>query len=957
MPYFRHTLAPLALLLCAALLSGQTKPIAVTGGGLTGPVSGLAYITANVPPPPPGFGYGVSFYNNAWPLLPSPLANFQLGLPSTWITPDNSTYARNGQLCLPGSYAYTVEQGSAVKNFSTLFQTIEGGMGKWVDTRFPYVTPKYKMNSIHECYTNPALEIATPGWSFHGNPLADKDMSLTQLSNRLLVAPDGMTLKAGTNNQFLGVAWMALPLTGYQPPVEYYYLQSVFQTPQNRCLSGNTSGSTSFSGGAYMATCDESQPVLWSLQPAGNGYYQLQTELSAASNLCLEGNTGKATAVHAGAPYMAACNGSSGQLWAFKAANSYYQLQTKLSQQTNQCLESNNPDTGSPANMNACGLFSGQLWGAGLQPNPGQPAVGNKSWTLFFNTTNFKGPVAFYQPDVYEEYGNLNPAAAGRGLDVLPAQAQGGAMEFNTIPLFLSQDTNGVVYSKVPRIQFPMDSNGASVLAQDATYYSPDALFSPAGVWFSGGAASAGTFDSNFVFKPANCGVNPFSFGQYLNSTDPTARVALTGIEQFVQTKLFDSANCRWGLQWTGRQVTTSDGMAVLPEYYQQNGNSRSAVPASAVPASTNLAGATFPAANVGAPLVNSGTPSWTSPGPVKGPFTAYLSDGSMVTYSWYRFVDQPSLQHLNLSAGAKAAPQQKVTQIHQNWPLDRDYMAPPSSGSLVSLDPALLVTPPVGLETGYVPVVTGQSKAAITGPAITSPTITSVVNAANGNSSIAPNTYISVNGVNLAAANISRIWQGSDFVNGQLPVALDGVSVTVNGKAAYVYFISPTQLNLLTPPDAISGSVAVQVTVNGAVSNTYNAAAQSLTPSFFTFGGSYIAATHADGSLLGPTGLYPGASSPAKPGETIILYGNGFGATSQAVVGGAPSQSGTLTPLPAIQIGGLAATVQFAGLISPGLFQLNVVVPSQAPDGNLTIRATANGSSTQSGALVAVQH
>jgi hypothetical protein len=50
------------------------------------------------------------------------------------------------------------------------------------------------------------------------------------------------------------------------------------------------------------------------------------------------------------------------------------------------------------------------------------------------------------------------------------------------------------------------------------------------------------------------------------------------------------------------------------------------------------------------------------------------------------------------------------VEKIHASWPIDRDYMAPPTRGTLVSLDPALLVTPPKGLEVGYVPVVTHQS-------------------------------------------------------------------------------------------------------------------------------------------------------------------------------------------------------------------------------------------------------
>ena len=82
-----------------------------------------------------------------------------------------------------------------------------------------------------------------------------------------------------------------------------------------------------------------------------------------------------------------------------------------------------------------------------------------------------------------------------------------------------------------------------------------------------------------------------------------------------------------------------------------------------------------------------------------------------MVTYSWYRFVDQPSFQQYGWSAAKKAKLQALVEKLHASWSPDRDYMAPPTRGTLVRLDPALLVTPPKGLETGYVPIVTHQAR------------------------------------------------------------------------------------------------------------------------------------------------------------------------------------------------------------------------------------------------------
>jgi hypothetical protein len=65
------------------------------------------------------------------------------------------------------------------------------------------------------------------------------------------------------------------------------------------------------------------------------------------------------------------------------------------------------------------------------------------------------------------------------------------------------------------------------------------------------------------------------------------------------------------------------------------------------------------------------------------------------------------------------------------------------------------------------------------------SPAISLVANAEGGNPTIAPNTWVEVKGLNLSKPGDSRVWQQSDFVNGQLPVALDGVSVTVGSKSA----------------------------------------------------------------------------------------------------------------------------------------------------------------------------
>jgi len=233
---------------------------------------------------------------------------------------------------------------------------------------------------------------------------------------------------------------------------------------------------------------------------------------------------------------------------------------------------------------------------------------------------------------------------------------------------------------------------------------------------------------------------------------------------------------------------------------------------------------------------------------------------------------------------------------------------------------------------------------------------ISLVANAEGESSTIASNTWVEIKGSNLAPAGDSRIWKMSDFVNNQMPKQLDGVSVTVNGRSAFVYYISPTQLNILTPPDAMQGPVNVVVS-GGATTANFTAQAQALSPSFFVFDGAHVAATHADGTLLGPASLYPGLTTPAKPNEAVVLYANGFGPTSTPVVGGSVTQSGSLSPLPVVKVGGVIATVQFAGLVSPGEFQFNVILPGSLADGDQPITASFNGSVTQLGALITIQH
>ena len=120
------------------------------------------------------------------------------------------------------------------------------------------------------------------------------------------------------------------------------------------------------------------------------------------------------------------------------------------------------------------------------------------------------------------------------------------------------------------------------------------------------------------------------------------------------------------------------------------------------------------------------------------------------------------------------------------------------------------------------------------------------------------------------------------------MPTELNGVSVTVNSKPAFVYFYcsaatdqscSQDQLNILTPLDNTTGPVPIVVTSGTVSSPPFMANLQAVAPSFLLFSpAGYVAATHANGGLLGPTTLYPGSSTPASPGEDVVLYAVGSG-------------------------------------------------------------------------------
>ncbi len=231
------------------------------------------------------------------------------------------------------------------------------------------------------------------------------------------------------------------------------------------------------------------------------------------------------------------------------------------------------------------------------------------------------------------------------------------------------------------------------------------------------------------------------------------------------------------------------------------------------------------------------------------------------------------------------------------------------------------------------------------------------ITNAAQPSAGIAANSFVTIKGINLAATK--RSWQTADFQGNKLPTSLDGVTVTINGEPAYISYISPIQINLITPADLpASGSLQVVVSNNGLTSSTQTVTAQAVAPSLFLFNSDkYAAAQHLNYSLVGPTTLFPNASTPAAPGETVILYGNGFTTPMGVAAGQVVTAPVALAALPTVMVNNQDAHVIYAGLIAQGLYQINVMLPSPLPDGDNPVVVQYGGSTSPAGALITVKN
>lgn len=490
---------------------------------------------------PDNYRSGFGWYSTLWPITATQVDNFQLGLSSTWIVPDNRTVGPEiaQKLCATSTNSW-VKNAAENPNAGTyglyLFQTLEGSLGWWGGEKFRTVFPKYMANATQNCYTS---ELATPGWGFfRDEPTPRSETGLIQISNQILMPPDGMTFDEDLEAPQLGVTWHNLKL----PRFDHAF------------------GSKS----------------------------------------------------------------------------------------------------------------------------------GDNSWTLFMNTSNFKGPLAFVAPQFWVDGSIKNPVQTNMTLDKKTGEVGGLASEWNAIPYYKLVNSDGKTYTKIPDIQFPVDSNGEFVISRDFKSYSNKAISSDF---------------LNMLTNPVELPKSPASSeifgGQLVGQSSKVYQEgkSLGSLSTILAAKTFDNGNAY------GFSVPGKTGLVKLSQYFLQSGSVSNELSASQVPSS--LSRASFNSSTKSTFVYN--YPSWWDASPkASNDLTTQLNDGSTVIYRWYKFVDQPAFQRFELNQSEKSSLQTAAEKMQKDW-AHSAMMLCPTKGTLATFDSGMIVTPPKGLELGYVPIVIKQ--------------------------------------------------------------------------------------------------------------------------------------------------------------------------------------------------------------------------------------------------------
>ena len=319
--------------------------------------------------------------------------------------------------------------------------------------------------------------------------------------------------------------------------------------------------------------------------------------------------------------------------------------------------------------------------------------VGDKSWTLFLESANFRGPVAYWTPEAWSRITADHPPSHLRGLDHRPIDTEYRVFAGHIDLPSLNANEAGENWFRIPRLEFPVDGQGRTIFHQDVTFYGPDAIYEQMKQSLDGASLPLQVDDAALMHAP----LQTHRWELQSNGEE------ITGLENFVMLDDWDTdekEGWAWGLQW-------SDPSGVFPTHYRQFNDEWEATDGTGSPSEMDSTEARFPSA-----ARRTGYAPSLEDGPAPQVREVQLNDGSVLRYTWYRFVDQPALAALGLTAKQKTDLQTIVEQIHTEWGQQTEFIKPPSRGDLVELQQEVLVEPPAGAEVGWVPVVISQTAA-----------------------------------------------------------------------------------------------------------------------------------------------------------------------------------------------------------------------------------------------------
>jgi uncharacterized protein (TIGR03437 family) len=235
--------------------------------------------------------------------------------------------------------------------------------------------------------------------------------------------------------------------------------------------------------------------------------------------------------------------------------------------------------------------------------------------------------------------------------------------------------------------------------------------------------------------------------------------------------------------------------------------------------------------------------------------------------------------------------------------------------------------------------------------------TAESIANSAAGVAGLyAPNTFVTIYGTNLAYTTVALT--AGDVAGGKLPTVLGttGVRVLINNIPANIYYVSPTQVNLLIPTSLIAGPAMLQLVVDALAGPAIPIMLLNAAPGFFQSDGTTILGVHLNGSTIT-------AAAPATAGEIVVLFASGLGPTNPAAIPDEiPQMAASVTPISnfSMLINGAPVNPQqilYAGVVPTfaGLFQINVQLPANLT-ANPQIQIGYAGTFSPAGRVLPVQ-